>query len=215
MTFRNVSSFNKLYSRPPYLAHSCLIVSLVHGLNCHNLCVLKCRCLAHSQLSLFRRGVICKRPLSVTTGRSSDLKQWWFPKQHEIGIFLCSTVKFKEKDPQIWKRLISRMCFNSHASELLMKDLKQLRAISDPKSEEYSDTAVERSQLTAVLRRHLQVGNHSFLWGWQYHRIWAHDGGCHVYKEDVWRGIRKGKALEDHHLLQVFSFLFHRVQSVI
>jgi hypothetical protein len=64
---------------------------------------------------------------------------------------LCSAVKFKEKDPQILKRLISRMSFNSHASELLMKDLKQLRALSAPKAEEYSDTAVERSQLTAVL----------------------------------------------------------------
>jgi hypothetical protein len=44
-----------------------------------------------------------------------------------------------------------------------MKDLKQLRAVSDSKAEEYSDTAVERLQLTAVLRRNLQVGNHSFL----------------------------------------------------
>jgi hypothetical protein len=44
-----------------------------------------------------------------------------------------------------------------------MKDLIQLRALSDPKAEEYSDTAVERSQLSAVLQRNLQVGNHSFL----------------------------------------------------
>jgi hypothetical protein len=64
---------------------------------------------------------------------------------------LCSAVKFEEKDPQIWKRLIPRMCFNSHAAELLVKDLKQLRALSDPKAEEYSDTVVERSQLTAML----------------------------------------------------------------
>jgi len=63
-----------------------------------------------------------------------------------MGTFLCSAVNFKEKDPQIWKRLISRMCFNSHAAELLMKDLKQLRALSDTKAEEYSDTAVQRSQ---------------------------------------------------------------------
>jgi hypothetical protein len=71
---------------------------------------------------------------------------------------------------------------------------------------------VERLQLTAVLRRNLQVGNHSFLWGWQYNRIWAHDGGCHVDKEDVWRGIGKGKALKDHLFLhQVFSFPFHHI----
>ena len=60
---------------PPYLADSCIIVSLVHGLNCHNSCALQCRCLALSELSLFWHGVICKRPPSVTTGRSSDLKQ--------------------------------------------------------------------------------------------------------------------------------------------
>jgi hypothetical protein len=76
---------------------------------------------------------------------------------------LCSAVKFKEKDPQIWKRMISGMCFNSHAAELLRKDLKQLRAVSDSKAEEYSDTAVERLQLTAVLRRNLQVGNLHFF----------------------------------------------------
>ena len=40
------------------------------------------------------------------------------------------------------------MCFNSHVAELLMKDLKQLRALSDPKAEQCSDTAVGRSQLT-------------------------------------------------------------------
>jgi len=201
---------------PPYLADSCIIVSLVHGLNCHNSCALQCRCLALSQLSLCWHGVICKKPLSVNTAgpliRSSQW-HWWFPKQHEIGTFLCSTVKFKEKDHQIWMRLISRMCFNSHAAELLMKDLKQLRALSDPKAEEYSDTAVERSQLTAVLRRNLQVGNRSFLWGWQYHRIWAHDGGCHVDKEDIWRCIGKGKALDHLFLHQVFSFPFHHVHS--
>jgi len=63
-------------------------------------------------------------------------------------VFSC---KVQEKDPQIWKRLIPRMCYNSHAAELLMKDLKQVTALGDPKAEEYSDTAVERSQLTAML----------------------------------------------------------------
>jgi len=66
--------------------------------------------------------------------------------------------------------------------------------------------------LTLPWRGHSAGGNHSFPWGWQYHRIWAHDGGCHVDKEGVWKGIGKGKALEDHLFHhQVFSFPFHHV----
>ena len=51
------------------------------------------------------------------------------------------------------------MCFNSHAAELFMKDLKQLRALSDPKAEEYSDTAVERSQCRWGIIHFLEADN--------------------------------------------------------
>lgn len=90
---------------PPYLADSCIIVSLVCGLNCHNSCALQCRCLAHSQLSLCRCGVIRKKPLSVTTGRSSDLKQsvtLVIPQAAWNGNILVFSCKFQgERSPNL------------------------------------------------------------------------------------------------------------------
>jgi len=178
MTFRNVSSCNKLHSRPSLFGRFMHNSFTCSRAELSQLLGIAVRCLAHTQLSLCRRGVIRKRLLSVTTGRSSDLKQsvtlvipqaaWnW-----NLLVFSCKvqgerSLNLEEADIQDVFQL--SCCWVTYEGPQTAESTQWSKGWTMFRH------CCGEVTVDSVLRRNLQVGNHSFLWGWQYHRIWAHD----------------------------------------